>query len=345
MVYVLLMSAAAAAVWFWQKNLIEEPPAAPEVIPVVSTILPIRSDMNRSITLRGYTEASNSVTVLPLISGRITEIPVSAGDLLKAGTLVARIDPSRYRLQADSAEAAYLAARSNFMRIENLYGTGAVTVQVYDQAKAERDALLYQKELADLQLAYTEVRTPVDGTVLTVHAQVGSLAASEIPLVTIADLSRLEVTFHVPEIHYDLFASSYRQIPVLISRVGSRDEQILGSITSVSSYIDPVPKTFETVCSITDGGRLRPGMQLEIECLLSVYEDVLFLPFEVQDEANSIWYVDRDMRAHQVDILPIAENDEGFAVDDAFEGFQIIRDGQHFLKEGQLVRVVPGGER
>ena len=345
MKYILLMSATVFGVWYWQTQMNKEPVAAYIPIPVVRVIQPQQKVMESSIVLGGYVEADSIVTVLPQVEGRLDQLLVKEGDMVSPGTLIAVIDKISYQLQADQAESAFVSARSSFERIEKLYTAGAATQQTYDQTKAQYDVCRSQYELAQLQLTYTNIQAPVSGTILIRHASVGELVASQSPIVTIADLDRLRVRVHVPETYYDLFMKKYKQIPIVMRRPDNGKQIISGHMVRVASYIDPKSKSFEAICVIDNPEAVRPGMYLDIFCVLESHPDQYVLPYAAQTSEGIIWYVDpNDSTAHRIQITPLVENDDGFSISQEYRDLLVIIDGQHFLRDRQRVRIYKGSD-
>ncbi len=216
--YLVLFSLTVFAVWYWQTRMVELPVRVEVPAPVVTVIRAERGDLERELSFRGYVEAESMVTVLPLVGGRLDELSVQEGQRVTDGQIVASIDRTSYQLQLNQAASAFASARSSFERISRLYEQGAVTQQTYDQTKAQYDAMQSQYELAQLQLDHTEVKAPVSGTVLIRHLSAGNLASVQSPIITIADLSRLQVRINVPQEYYDLFSSRYDSIPIRMRR-------------------------------------------------------------------------------------------------------------------------------
>ncbi|MCF7941315.1 MAG: efflux RND transporter periplasmic adaptor subunit [Spirochaetia bacterium] len=341
--YLVLFSLTVFAVWYWQTRMVELPVRVEVPAPVVTVIRAERGGLERELSFRGYVEAESMVTVLPLVGGRLDELSVQEGQRVTDGQIVASIDRTSYQLQLNQAASAFASARSSFERISRLYEQGAVTQQTYDQTKAQYDAMQSQYELAQLQLDHTEVKAPVSGTVLIRHLSAGNLASVQSPIITIADLSRLQVRINVPQEYYDLFSSRYDSIPIRMRRTDDDQRAITGRIIRVSQYIDAESKRFEVLCKIDEPEYLRPGMSVVVSSIIERYTDQYLLPYQVQSSQNTLWYVDpADSTAHQLVIVPEAESDELFSVPSEYRDLLFIIEGQHFLREGQQVSVGQG---
>ena len=176
---------------------------------------------------------NHTVQVAPKVSGQIVEVFVKDNQHVKAGDLVAIIDPTDYKVSANKASAQYekalaaqKVAKANFSaaqieiknakadleRYQNLYKTGAVSKQQLDMAQtkyestqarlinadenvmsdaqnkvadADIKALKAAKDQADLNLSYTKVYAPQDGTVANKRVEVGAYVQVGSPLFVI----------------------------------------------------------------------------------------------------------------------------------------------------------------
>lgn len=300
----------------------------------VRTMKPVRGDVVKELKLNAHVESESMVTVLPLVSGILQDLPVEVGQHVRKDQVIARIDSSRFSLQLQQAEAAYLSSKSTYERLEQLYRSGATTQQNYDQAKAQYDAYASQYELARLQLDYASVKSPVSGVVLVKHLTVGSIAAPERPLVTIGDLGNLVVKARIPERYYASFASSRASMPIRIE--GPAGDRYAGSIISVAPFVSAETKNFEAVIAIEDGAEtLRPGMFVSVAFELERWQNVASLPFSALS-GSSLWYVDAGV-ARQLPFTPDRQSDGSFVLPEEHADRDFIVEGQYFVRDGSPV--------
>jgi RND family efflux transporter MFP subunit len=309
----------------------------------VRVMRPLYGDLVRQLSINGYVESETMVTVLPLVSGVLQELTVDVGDRVKRDQIIARIDPERFQLQLSQAETAYLSAKSTYERVSQLYKANATSTQNFEQAKAQYEAYQSQYELAKLQFEYTKVKSPMDGVVLKRHLSVGSLAAPERPLITVADLKNLRIRCQIPEHYYGVFLQAQREgwsrLGILIQRTDGSSYP--GVLRSVSPYIQSETKNFEVVVSVPSAVEdLRPGMFVTSTFELSRIRDVYTLPFSALAGGNSLWYVE-DGRAKRSEIWITESNDSFFVVAPEWKDRDVIVEGWYFLREGSPVVVHP----
>jgi len=174
---------------------------------------------------------TDEVIVSPQVQGLLQQLNVKEGDLVTKNQLLAQIDPREwqadldYYMSAEQVAVAQLAqanadqenARLNFERQANLLKTNVSSQQDYDQARTSYDSAnarvdslqrqIYanraQKQKAQVELAYTQIRAPIDGVVDTRAALQGEVLNPGQPIVTLVDQDDLWVRADVEETYID----------------------------------------------------------------------------------------------------------------------------------------------
>lgn len=317
----------------------------PDALPAVVLQKPVNGTLVESVTISGYVEANAMIPVVPFVSGTITEYPARAGDFVEKDTLLAKIDDAPFRQQLIQAEAAYFAAKSTFDRIENLYKSGATTQQNYDSAKAQADATKAQYDLAHLQVDYTEVRAPVDGTILIADQAVGGVGTQTQPVAVLADLTNQVVRLKVPEKYFDLFNLERESLVVTVTRPAEKnmyeDAVTTATIENIAPYVSPDSKNFIVVCKLDEpGNRFRPGMFVKVQVAYKTYENVPLVSLKARKMDGSFYVYDEatsTVKFVEADDFPVDENN--FIVPEKYRDSYIVMDGQNFVFDGQKVRV------
>src|SRR5690606_41239300 len=104
------------------------------------------------------------------VNGELVSLPAQSGQVVKEGTLLARLDPADFQLRLDDRKARFELAQSQFRRIDDLFTQGQISRAQYDQAKAELDISKAAMATARTELSYTELRAPFAGVVAEVYA-------------------------------------------------------------------------------------------------------------------------------------------------------------------------------
>lgn len=338
----IIVAIIGAIVFLWLRINRQEEEAVRETAVPVRVIYPEKGSILRTLTVSGYVESENMVTVLPKISGTLTTLKVDMGDRVAEGEVIATIDSEPYKLSLRQAEAALYAAESTFERMKQLYQANATSKQNFDQAKSQYDAAQSQYDLAVLNYQYTQIESPLSGVVLQKHSTVGSLVASQVPIVTIGDLENLIIKGKVPEKHYAFFFKNRNTLDIEADLPALEGEKVPASIRTLSPYISPETKTFQVVCTLGPGsGLIRPGMFLELSFILDRRDGVYRLPFETLVGGAELWWVDpTDCRARMLEFEPQFHNNRVFEIPPEMKARPFMVEGQHFISEGRKCRVL-----
>ena len=185
---------------------------APAAKPL-ATVEVAYKDVERTYPAEGLVEAARQSVVAARADGRIVELKVEAGDRVRAGQVIARIDEraaaqsvAESRAQVARAEADLANAKVNLDRTQRLVAEKFVSAASLDKARTDYDAA--RAQLAAAQAAsdraatsrdYTVITAPFAGIVAVRHVQVGDMALPGKPLVTLYDPSELRVVAQVPQ--------------------------------------------------------------------------------------------------------------------------------------------------
>ena len=316
-----------------------------EALPAVVIEKPVNGTLLESVTISGYVEANAMIPVVPFVSGTITEYPARAGDFVEKDTLLAKIDDAPFRQQMLQAQAAYFAAQSTFERLEKLYKAGSTTQQNYDSAKAQADASKAQYDLAKLQVDYTEVRAPVDGTILIADQAVGGVGNQSQPVAVLADLSNQVVRLKVPEKYFDLFTLERDKLAVTVTRPAEKNMYenavTTASIENIAPYVSPQSKNFIVVCRLDEAGeRFRPGMFVKVQVAYKTYENVPLVSLKARKMDGSFYIYDEESQTVKfVEAADFPTDGVNFIVPEEYRNSYIVMDGQNFVFDGQKVRI------
>jgi RND family efflux transporter MFP subunit len=147
------------------------------------------------------------------VAGKMMTRSINVGDTVRAGDIVAQLDPQDLNLQVESAQAELAAATSNLAdasaeeaRYANLKARAAVAAADYDHKKAAKDEAIGRLErarraldLANNQLAYADLKVDVDGVITTTLAEPGQVVALGQPVARIAHHGEMEALVALPE--------------------------------------------------------------------------------------------------------------------------------------------------
>lgn len=227
-------------------------------------------------TFTGRTRSGSEARVSPRIAGTVLEVHADVGDTVRAGELIAQIDPEPVRLQRDAAATQLSAARSQlaharatYERVQQLYEQDLASRSDFDAARTAVETAESQKagaerrlELAELQLSYTEVRSPFHGRVSARLVDGGENVAAGHPIVMLVSQDRWEVQVSVPDsVVLDIEVGD--EVTVRIPAVG--EDPLGGTVTGVGAGAAQAAGTYPVTIRLGEGGeRLRSGMIAQV---------------------------------------------------------------------------------
>ena len=176
----------------------------------LATLAPVT--LERQIPLTGTLRAVHQTLVRAKVAGELLAVSVREGDAVRAGQAIARIDPADFEArmrereaQARSADTQLEQARRTLDNNKQLLARGFISQNAFDNAQsgadvalAARDAAVAQLAQARKALADTAVTAPMSGIVAERFAQPGEKVSPDNRLLSIVDLSRMEIEAPVP---------------------------------------------------------------------------------------------------------------------------------------------------
>lgn len=304
-------------------------PRATEVS-TTSVVLSTPSQQYVQLTASGYVVAQRRSSVASKASGRLVELNVREGSHVKRGELLARLDASDIQAAILGAEAAVLQAEANHKqlwvqlinaraetsRARSLEGQGFISPQMVDTTVSKNKAAFAaaaagqaaleqaraQLKAQKVALDYTEIRAPFDGVVLVKNANVGdiitpmsSAAGAQGAVVTMADMSTLEVEADVSESNLSKAQVGQPVEIVLDALPGAR---FMGRVSGIVPTVDRAKATVMTKIRFEQlDPRILPEMSAKVSFLsqnisAADQQSVLAVPNNtiVTDQGKSVVY-------------------------------------------------------
>jgi len=239
----------------------------------------------------GNVESNNQASLSTIVMGTVTEVPVSVGQRVKEGDILARIKDDQIRANKMQLEANMVQAKANLEnteknlnRIKNLYAEESATSKelddistMYDIAKANVEALEASMNEVNEMLEYTVVRAPFDGIVSRKFVSAGDMAAPGHPLVAVADPGTLKITANVPgRLISEISEGDSVTVSVSAANITGAD----AVLTAVSNAGDPMSRQYAIEAQITDpqvAAQLKTGMFAEVGIRFNGIES-LYIP-------------------------------------------------------------------
>ena len=307
-----------------------------------------KGSFSKKVDATGEIFATELIDVGAQVSGQIKKLYVKLGDHVKKGDMIASIDSSTqqnsidnkeaqlaiYKAQLESAKVALNIAKTQFDRENALFAKNATSKQEFESAKntysansakiKELEAQIKQTNIelstAKINLGYTKITAPRDGTVVSVQVEEGQTvnANQTTPtIVNIADLSHVKMKMQIAEgditkikvgtpVEYSILSEPTKKFQTTVSSIDPglttlSDGSYGSSSSSKSSYSSSSSSSsavYYYAQSIVDNkdGILRIGMTTQNELLIANVEDAIIVPSIgiKKDENGTFVYVLKD---------------------------------------------------
>jgi multidrug efflux system membrane fusion protein len=280
----LLLSAAACS-----KT--QGAPAPQQAQPAIHVrVAPVKSEeLVYRVQALGSLEAQEMVQITAQVEGAVSQVLFHEGDRATTETVLLRIDPERYRLEAERTEGAYKKAladehraESDLERREALAREKLVAAEELNRARQEAERL--GAETATTKAAWdwarqnqsrADVKAPLAGIVNTRTVETGRFVKEGDVLATLVDTSRLRLRFKVSEAE-SLRARQSQTVTFRVAALGDRD--FPASIYHVSEVADPTTRQVEVMAWVKNPGVLKPGFFAEVTLATESKKGALVVP-------------------------------------------------------------------
>ncbi len=337
-----------------------------QVIRPVRTFQVPSADQFSESSFPGRARATQEVNLAFRVSGPLITFPVDVGDTVKAGDIVARIDPQDFRVnlssaqgRLDNARAALRRAESEYQREQNIRkqdpgATSQTAVdrkrEARDKAKANIKSFAAEVESAKDQLEYTYLKAPFDGNVVRKFVENFENVQAKEPIVRILDDSLIEMVVNIPESLISL-AQHVEDVKVVFDPFP--DTEILAQIKEIGTEASATTRTFPVTLIMhqPEGIKILPGMAGKVRGKppkemasgrLGVEVPVAAVFTDETSGDSFVWVIDESSltvskRQIEVDRL----GDRGVRVLSGLKEDELIASaGVNYLFEGQKVKLL-----
>ena len=328
----------------------EEPIRAVKIVTV--GVQPVTASREYAAEVRARVESRLGFRV----GGKLTERAVEPGQSVKAGQVLARLDPQDLKLAADAAAAQIAAARTNrdlaaadFKRYQVLKEQNFISGAELERrettlkaAQAQLDAAQSQGAAQANQAGYTNLVADRSGVVTAVLAEVGQVVAAGTPVVQLAQDGARDVVFAVPE---DKVAAIKVGSQVAV-RAWAGPEVENAIVREVAASADPVTRTFNVKAALPAGSVWALGSTVSVvpAGLQQTGAQVIKLPTTAlrrEGQTTVVWVLDSTTMTVKLQPVQVATADgnEVVIASGLTPGMLVVAAGVHVLTPGQKVTI------
>jgi multidrug efflux system membrane fusion protein len=364
----LATAAIGAGIWYWPVAAPDQKAAGGrdqnEFVPVVQAISE-RRDMPLWLDGLGTVQAFQTVTVRSMVDGPLVSVDFKEGQEVRAGDILARIDPRIYQAALDNAvakkaldEANLANARLDLTRYQKLVATNYATQQQADTQRAmvaQLEAQVRQDQAqidtAKTQLSYTDIVSPIAGRVGIRLVDMGNIvhAADAGGLLVITQLQPISVVFSLPQQNLPLVAAAMTmgtaEVVAYAQGTGVVDPLDTGTLTVLDNQIDQTTGTIKLKATFPNAaGKLWPGGFVGVRLRVDTVRDATVVPRAAVQRGprqSFVYAIDDDGTVHRQNITVGNEDELGSIVTGGIgPGVRVVVDGASRLTDGAKVSVV-----
>ena len=248
----------------------QPPPSA------VTTIIAKRETWPSTLSVIGTTQAIQGVTVSADLPGTVAKIDFESGKRVYAGDVLAELDTRQERAQLAAAEADSELARVNYGREQKLVAEGVVARNEYDNALDQLKSTEAKVGEIRATIERKTIRAPFTGILGIRQIDLGQYLAAGQAIVPLQSVNPIYVNFGIPQ-------QSTSEIRVGRTLRVSCDDlpgvQFSGRVTAMDSVVNESTRNIQVQATLENpGGRLRPGMFVNVQVTSGGSRDAITLP-------------------------------------------------------------------
>lgn len=241
-------------------------------------VRPVRSQVfgnvgfGSGVEYSGVVQATRDADLSFEVPGLVIEFPVVEGQRVRAGTLLARLDPRDYEAGRDAAGAERNAAEADYLRYQELYAASAVSLQELEVRRRNFEVADANFRTAQKAVTDTNLRAPFTGQVArTIVNELEQVQARQ-PVLFFVDDSGLEVAIDIPEADalrgtsYLADADAMSDLSPTVEISSLPGQSFPARLTEFATSADPVTRTFQATFAFEPppDASIRPGMTARI---------------------------------------------------------------------------------
>jgi len=309
---------------------------APSKAPVpIVTAVARTEPFTETLEALGTAKANESVMITPTVDDRVVGIFFDDGDVVIQGQVLVKLDDSEAQYLLAEERAALQEQKKQFARMSRLAETNATSRSQLDEEKSLLEIARAKVANLEARLQDYTIRAPFSGVLGTRQISTGAVVDSDSAITTLDDTSIIKLDFTISEVYIGVLNTG---MGVTAHSPAYPDRKFDGSVTAISSRVDPETRTLMVRAQIPNPDRLlKPGMLLAVD-LVKDRSRSLLIPEEAVIQEKDKKYVLLVTTENTVEKKEIVTGRRSPGKVEVISG---LKDGHQVIIQG-LTRVRPG---
>ncbi|MGO4306191.1 efflux RND transporter periplasmic adaptor subunit [Cupriavidus sp. RAF12] len=360
-VAILVVLVVGGAGWYgWKTWFAPKPVAKVPDATAVATAIVQQGDVPLEVTANGTVTAMQTVEVRPQVSSTVQTVHIKEGQTVKPGDLLFSLDTrmdeanlakARAQLMRDQADLA--DARRTLVRSQELLQRNFISKSAVDTAQAKVDGFeatiradQAAIEASRVATSYGAIRATIGGRTGVINVFPGSLVTptSAVPMVIVAQIAPITVTFTLPERQLAALREALRVGPVQVTALPNDGSKapVTGKITFVDNTVDPQYGSIRIKATFDNAEhRLWPGTYANVNATVQVLKGALSVPPQAVvtgPEGRFVYTVQSDNKVARVPVQVVATTAAAAIIEGVQPGTRVVTEGAQNLRPGSQVR-------
>ncbi len=314
--------------------------SAKAAVPIVTAVA-TTEPFTETLEALGTAKANESVIITPTVDDRVVGIFFDDGDVVIQGQVLVKLDDSEAQYLLAEERAAFQEQEKQYARMSRLAKTNATSRSQLDEEKGLMEIARAKVANMEARLQDYTIRAPFSGILGTRQISTGAVVDSDSVITTLDDTTVIKLDFTISEIYLGALNIG---MEVIARSPAYPDRKFDGSVTAISSRVDPETRTLMVRAQIPNPDRLlKPGMLLAVN-LIKDRSPSLIIPEEAVIQEKDKKYVLLVTPENKVDKIEIVTGRRSpgkvEVISGLKDGHQVIIQGLTRVRQGTFVNVV-----
>ncbi|WP_423840294.1 efflux RND transporter periplasmic adaptor subunit [Vibrio mytili] len=312
-------------------------PRGPSAVTVVTEQVQTHQ-INQSLSLIGKLKAAESVVIAAEVSGKVKKIAVKANQNVQQGQLLIQLNDDRAQAAIVEASAYLKDEQRKLKEYQRLVKRNAITPTEIDAQKASVQIAEARLDAAKADLADLHIRAPFSGTVGLIDFSRGKMVSAGTELVTLDDLSEMELDLQVPERYLSMLSVGMR-VEAMSSAWG--EQRFIGNVIGIDTRISAETLNLRVRIKFDNPeNQLKPGMLMNASLAFPAIEAPI-IPVQALEYSGTkryVYVIDQDSKASRQEVQLGARVGNEVVIESGVEvGDKIVVQGIVNMRDGVKV--------